>query len=114
MKNLKPLEIADRLKELTSIDIFENTRTQEVVKVRSLFCYLLREKLAMRWTAISQFFQHNNKPMNHATVIHSIKNYHSYKLSDKKIATLEEMFTFDSDLTIDEIIRNSNQRYWIR
>ena len=62
MKNLKPLEIADRLKELTSIDIFENTRTQEVVKVRSLFCYLLREKLAMRWTAISQFFQHNNKP----------------------------------------------------
>tara|TARA_R110000751_G_scaffold21002_4_gene60886 strand:- start:1637 stop:2131 length:495 start_codon:yes stop_codon:yes gene_type:complete len=103
MKNLKPLEIADRLKELTSIDIFENTRTQEVVKVRSLFCYLLREKLAMRWTAISQFFQHNNKPMNHATVIHSIKNYHSYKLSDKKIATLEEMFTFDSDLTIDEI-----------
>ena len=35
--------------------------------------------------------------------IKPIKNYHSYKLSDKKIATLEEMITFDSDLTIDEI-----------
>jgi len=103
MKNLKPKEIADKLKELTSVDVFENTRTQQVVKIRSLFCYLLREKLAMRWTAISQFFQHNNKSMNHATVIHALKNYQAHKLHDKKIATLEGMFTFDSDLTIDEI-----------
>ena len=36
MKNLKPKEIADKLKELTSVDVFENTRTQQVVKIRSL------------------------------------------------------------------------------
>ena len=41
--------------------------------------------------------------MNHATVIHALKNYQAHKLHDKKIATLEGMFTFDSDLTIDEI-----------
>jgi len=103
MKNLKPIEIADKLKELSGIDVFENKRTKEIVKIRSLFCFLLRDKLAMRWTAIADFFIKNGKPMNHATVIYSIKNYNLYTKTDKEINDLCEMFTFDSDLTIDEV-----------
>ena len=55
--NLKPIEIANKIIELSGINIFENTRKREYVEMRALLCYLLREKLAMRWTNISLFFR---------------------------------------------------------
>ncbi len=33
--NLKPIEIADKIKELSGINIFENTRKRPVVEMRS-------------------------------------------------------------------------------
>tara|TARA_R110002167_G_scaffold106627_2_gene273314 strand:+ start:104 stop:619 length:516 start_codon:yes stop_codon:yes gene_type:complete len=103
MKNLKPIEIADKLIELSGINVFEQSRVRDVIEMRGLLCYLLREKRLMRWTAISTFFQENGKPMDHATVIHAIKNYPLYYKSNKKIQEFEKMFTFSKDLSIDEV-----------
>jgi len=40
--NLKPIELANKLKEITGINVFENTRRRSVIEVRSLLCYLMR------------------------------------------------------------------------
>lgn len=101
--NLKPIEIANKIIELSGINIFENTRKREYVEMRALLCYLLREKLAMRWTNISLFFRAQGKRMDHATAIYAVEVYEVYKTTNKKLEEIEKMFTFKTDLNIDEI-----------
>lgn len=103
MKNLKPIQIAEKLKQFTDINVFENTRKQPVVELRMLLCYLLREKLNMRWTHIAYFFNENGKTMTHASAIHAYKQYPVHKQYNKKLEEYEKLFTFKSDLNYDEI-----------
>ena len=103
MKNLTPIQITDKIKLLSGVNVFEQTRTNDVVEMRSLVCYLLRDKRSMRWTAIAEFFVKNNKSMNHATVIHAVKNYPLYCKHNKKLIQYEKLFTFSNTLTVDEV-----------
>jgi len=105
MKNLKPIEIANKIIKESGVNIFENNRRKNQIEFRSLLCYLLREKLNMRWTNIAKFFSDQKKTMTHATCIHACKNYSMYKKTNKKLDEIEKMFTFKSKLTIDEIDR---------
>ena len=105
MKDLKPIDVAKKLKEITKINVFENTRKREVIEIRMLLCYLLRQKLGMRWVNIAKFFSNNGKKMTHATAIHSHKMYSVYKKHNKKLSEIERMFSWKSDLTYDEIDR---------
>lgn len=100
---MKPIEIAEKLKEVSKINIFDNSRKQDIVDVRSLLCYLLREKLNMRWTNIARFFNENGKTMTHGTVIHCVKKYPLHKKHNKDLDKWEKLFTWKSDLTYDEI-----------
>ena len=81
----------------------DNSRKQDIVDVRSLLCYLLREKLNMRWTNIARFFNENGKTMTHGTVIHCVKKYPLHKKHNKDLDKWEKLFTWKSDLTYDEI-----------
>ena len=103
MKDLKPIEIAKKLNSITKTNVFENSRKREVVSIRMLLCYLLREKLKMRWINIAKFFSNNGKDMTHATAIHCYKMYPIYKKHNKKLHEYEKMFSWKSDLTYDEI-----------
>ena len=85
MNNLKPLEIANKIIELSGINIFEDSRKKNIVEMRSLLIYILREKLGMRWVNIALFLKANNKPVNHATLIHSVKNFEMYKKENKQL-----------------------------
>ncbi len=103
--NLKPIELAEKIKEITGINVFENTRRRSVIEYRYLLFYLLREKLGMRWTRIADFFKENGKNVDHSTVIHALKTYPYHKRSNKKLAEVESYFTFRQDLPIDQINR---------
>jgi len=103
--NLKPVQIAIRIQKYSKVNIFENTRKRPVVEYRALLCYLLREKLRMRWTNIASFFVKRGKHMTHATVIHACENYPMYKKTNTKLQEIEKLFTFKSNLTYDEIDR---------
>ena len=59
-ENLKPIQIAKKIIKESGVDIFENNRRKNQIEFRSLLCYLLREKLNMRWTLIAKFFSENN------------------------------------------------------
>lgn len=101
LKDIK--KIGDSVKEMSGIDIFDNTRSRAHVELRALVCYILREKMGMRWTNISLYFKSEGKTMHHATAIHSVKMYPIYRKYNNDLQELERCFNFKSELQYDEI-----------
>ncbi len=75
----RAMRIAKRINKLSGIDVFVNTRKVEYVEARSLLGFILKKYEGMTLHDISRFYQANGKSMNHATVIHSIKNFSIFK-----------------------------------
>ena len=42
-------KIGDSVKEVSGLDIFDNTRRRDYVEMRALVCYVLRKKLRNRF-----------------------------------------------------------------
>ena len=105
MINLKPLQIANKIIELSGVNVFENSRQRKYIEVRSLLTYMLRNKLNMRWTNIALFYTKNGKPTTHATTIHSCVDYEMHKTHNKKLQEIENMFMFKSEQEIPKIIK---------
>ena len=103
LNNLKPINIADKISELSGIDVFKYNRERKVVEVRSLLTYLLRDKLKMRWKNIVLFYDQNGKKINMANVMHSYKKYPYYQQHNTTLIKLESQFLFDPDISHDEI-----------
>tara|TARA_R110000744_G_scaffold171899_1_gene290414 strand:- start:3608 stop:4102 length:495 start_codon:yes stop_codon:yes gene_type:complete len=103
MESSSPKEISDKIIKFSGINIFKNTRKREYVQYRAVLCFLLREKLLMRWTNIANYFQSEGKTMTHATTMYMVRNYHHFKKENKKLDELENIFIFKSNLNYDEI-----------
>ena len=103
LNNLKPINIADKISELSGIDVFANNRERKVVEVRALLTYLLRDKLKMRWKNIVLFYDQNGKKINMANVMHSYKKYPYYQQQNSELINLQSQFVFDPDISHDEI-----------
>ena len=102
-KDPTAIQIATKIKEDAGIDIFQNRRDAEYVEYRGLLCFILRDKLQMRWTYIASFFQSQGKHMDHSNVQHLFKMYPVYKKSNKKLGRLEKKFYFTPNVPFDEI-----------
>jgi len=74
-----PEQVSELLISLTGLDIYKQTRETEYVEHRALLCYLLRNKLDMRWVSISDFIKSKGKSYDHATAIHANRMYPLYK-----------------------------------
>jgi hypothetical protein len=103
MKNTNPNTIAEKITELSGIDVFANNRERKVVEVRALLTYLLRDKLKMRWKNIVLFYDRNGKKINMANVMHSYKKYSHYQQHNSELINLQSQFVFDPDISHDEI-----------
>ena len=75
----RAIRIAKRINKLSGIDVFVNTRKVEYVEARSLLGFILKKYEGMTLQEICKFYEANGKNMNHATVIHSIKNFAIFK-----------------------------------
>ena len=107
MINIRPEEIVRKITNLSGFDPYENTRKRNQVEVSALACYLMREKLNMRWTNITKVFEDNGKQMHHASAIHLVKNYKFYKLANKDLQKYEDSFNFLQGLDYEEVNRIS-------
>jgi len=79
------MEITDRLKEIilqeTNIDIAIRTRKREVVEVRALYCFLIKQlnpKLTFEKIG-------DTLGMNHSNIIHLLKNYDVYENNNQQL-----------------------------
>jgi len=100
-------EIAEKVIELSGINIFERSRKREIVEMRSLFFYILKNKLDMGLTEMSRYFEDSASSINHATIIWSLKNYELYKSTNKKIQEIEEMIILKTSMNIKGINRET-------
>ena len=100
------MEITQRLKDIikqeTNTDIDIRTRNRNTVELRSLYCNVLKElKPKKTLQAIGDTLD-----LNHATVIHALKNYKMYEEYNPELkkfkATVLSYFTMD-DTEIKEL-----------
>lgn len=93
------MEITQRLKEIikqeTNKDIDIRTRKREVIELRALYCNVLKElKPNKTLQAIGDTLE-----LNHATVIHALKNYKMYEEYNPELkkfrTTILSYFTMD-------------------
>tara|TARA_R100000935_G_C2736128_1_gene123988 strand:- start:98 stop:661 length:564 start_codon:yes stop_codon:yes gene_type:complete len=98
-----PEQVAEKVITLCRLDIYNNTRKRNYVDYRALVCWLLRNKLHMRWTNIAQFFESNGKKMDHANVMHLVKQYPYYKKHNGFLDEIENMMLFKGGLNYDQI-----------
>lgn len=103
LMNLTPTQIANKIKEISGIDLFKNTRKKEYIELRALLGHLLRNKLNMRWRYIAQFYIDNGKKYDHSLAIHSCRTYKELAKHNPKLKEMENMFTFKSNLNYDQI-----------
>jgi len=99
-----PEEVSELLYNLSSVNVFQNSRKREIVEYRSLLCYILRYNLDMKWENIASFMKLNGKDFDHATAIHSVKMYEVYKINNKRLEVLRKKF---KTKTKDEFITES-------
>ena len=101
------MEITQRLKEIikqetnTNIDI--RTRNRQTVEMRSLYCNILKElKPNKTLQAIGDTLE-----LNHATVIHALKNYKMYEEYNPELKkfkrTILSYFTIDNEQELKEL-----------
>tara|TARA_R110002096_G_scaffold95721_1_gene214309 strand:- start:915 stop:1463 length:549 start_codon:yes stop_codon:yes gene_type:complete len=93
-ENLTPYEIGGTINKISGVNIYGNTRSRKVVEHRALMCYLLRDKLNIRWRYIAEFFNDQGKHMDHSTAIHAVKMYPLYRRHNKSLADIEGRFVF--------------------
>ena len=106
-------KIGDSVKEVSGLNIFDNTRRRDYVEMRALVCYVLRKKLRIGLTNIALYFQSEGKTMHHATVIHLVNQYPMYKRYNSRLASIEESFEELNNLEFnqDSYIRNQYFSY---
>jgi hypothetical protein len=101
------MEITQRLKEIikqeTNTDIDIRTRKREVIELRSLYCNILKElKPNKTLQAIGDTLE-----LNHATVIHALKNYKMYEEYNPELkkfrTTVLSYFTIDNEDELKEL-----------
>ena len=85
MKVKEADQIANKVKELSGLDIYKNTRQREYVEARSLLIFLMYNTLNFRLSEIEKFFVSRGKHYNHATVLYALKNFNSYRQFNKNI-----------------------------
>ena len=79
------LKIAKRINKLSDVNVFDNSRSSKVVEVRSLLNKILYDFKNMTLSQIRDFYRNTGKPMNHATVLHSLKNFNMYRMYNPKL-----------------------------
>jgi hypothetical protein len=87
---MKPIEIANKISEISGIDLFNKSRKRNVIEHRGLLCYILRDKLKMRWEKIAKFYKAQGWPVNHATLINSYNKWYMYKTNEDVISILND------------------------
>ena len=81
----KAIKIANRIKKITKLDVFENTRKIEIVEVRSLLAFILYKYEKMKLQQIAEFFQSQGKTSSHSSVLHAVNTFETNVQYNRKI-----------------------------
>jgi chromosomal replication initiation ATPase DnaA len=102
--NVQQKRFAENVCKLTGTNVFEKTRKREVIEARSLLNWLYRKVCKMTYHSIARLYKKQGLNMDHATVIHSVKNYQMYEKYNRGLYEVR-MLVMSSDRTATTEIR---------
>ena len=79
------LEIARELEELSGLSPFRHTRQRAYIDVRATLTFLLYNNLNFTLAELSRFYKSNGKPYDHATALHALNNFETYRRYNENI-----------------------------
>ncbi len=98
-------KIADKLIEISKVNLFENSRRREVVEVRSVLVKILRDHVKMTYLKMKDFFYINDKPIDHSAIIYSYSMFNVYNKYNPEIDNwyniiVDALFNVDGEKNI--------------
>ena len=102
-------DVATQVSNLAELNPFNNTRQRDFVEARALICLILNKYLGIGLTRIANFFKENGKDMHHATVLHLVRSFDTYKFYNKNLDKWLDIVVND----IDDV-GNENKRILIK
>ena len=79
------LEIAREIEELSGLSPFRHTRQRAYIDVRATLTFLLYNNLNFTLAELSRFYKSNGKPYDHATALHALNNFETYRRYNENI-----------------------------
>jgi len=92
--------IAETIKELTDVNILEQSRRRSVIEMRSVANKYLVDVLRLRWTDIVREYTANGFNTTHASVIHSVNTYEQHKYYNSDLDLIYETLMNSSKMNI--------------
>jgi chromosomal replication initiation ATPase DnaA len=81
----KAEEIGNEINEMLDLDIYQNTRTLDLVDARSLYCYILRKDLKYTLYQVRDSLRAKGKKFDHCSVLHNVEIYDEVRRRKPKL-----------------------------
>ena len=100
--------ICDSINQIYGVNIYENKRTQDLVDIRSMACYILHKDLKFTLHKTKDYFNSRGKKMTHCTVLHNLKVFEqARKIKPELEAVRDSLMTkFDPKYLLLKRIQN--------
>lgn len=69
----KETSVCTAINSICNVNIYENKRTQDLVDIRSMTCYILHKDLKFTLHKIKDHFNSKEKKMSHCNVLHNVR-----------------------------------------
>jgi len=103
---MKLQNIGEQIREITGVDIFEQSRKRELVEMRSVANVFMREVMDMGWTEIVREYAKNGFKTTHRSVIYSCETYPDHSFYNKQLPLIHETLMNDSKINIIKKVSN--------
>jgi len=97
---MKLQKIGEQIKEMTGVDIFQQSRRRDLVEMRSVANVFMRETLGMGWTEIVREYRKNGFKTTHRSVMYSCETYPDHSFYNKELPLIHETLLNDSKINI--------------
>lgn len=75
----KEKQVCNLINQIYGVNIYENKRTQDLVDIRSMACYILHKDLKMTLHKVKDHFNNNGKNITHCTVLHNVRLFNEVR-----------------------------------
>ena len=103
---MKLKTIADTVKNITGVNIFEQTRRRDVIEMRCMVNTYLTKELNMKLMSIVNDYKKNGYNTTHTSIIHSINTYPTHSFYNRDLELIYESLLNDTKLNILNKIQN--------
>jgi len=100
--------ICESINQICGVNIYENKRTQDLVDIRSMACYILRKDLKFTLYNVRDHFISNGKKMTHCNVMHNVKLFQEVRKRKPHLNDIRDtiMRTIDPKYLLMKMIEN--------